>query len=72
MKRIVVERVGFNTTEETQIAPGATVEDVLKQLKLGGHVLKMDPGKFHLRPSDNLYDKVTDGQKVFVVSITLG
>ena len=52
---------------DLEIAPGTTVEDVLKQLNVHGQrSLTVKAGEPPLNDHDNLYTAVEDGQKVFL------
>lgn len=69
MKQIIISIAGTDGKREytdVQILPGTKPRDVLAQLKLNGFQLsKPDGGMFGF--NDDLYQSVTDGQKVFAV-----
>lgn len=68
MKQIIISVAGTDGSREykdVQILPGTKPRDVLAQLDLNGFQLnKADGGAFGF--NDDLYQAVSDGQKVFV------
>jgi len=67
MKQIIISVAGTDGTrdhKDVQILPGTKPRDVLAQLKLTGFQLnKPEGGAFGF--NDDLYQSVSDGQKVF-------
>ena len=68
MKQIaVVNTESGGSIVDLEIAPGTTVEDVLRQLKVHGErSLTVNSGEPPLNDGDNLYTAVKDGQKIFL------
>ena len=67
-KRLIIGIAGSDGKEFSDIAvlPNTRAIDILKQLKLDGFQLaKPDGGMF--AHTDNIYDAVSDGQKIYAV-----
>jgi len=67
-KRIaVVNTEDGGTITDLEIAPGTTVEEVLRQMNVqGARTLTVKAGEHPLNEADNLFAAVQDGQKVFL------
>ena len=65
MKRLSVVVAGSGKIQDIEISPGTTVGDVLTQLQLREYLLSKGPNEPFFANADSLYDKVTDGEKVF-------
>ena len=67
-KRIIIGIAGSDGKEFNDVAilPNTRAIDVLNQLKLEGFQLAKPEGGMFAR-TDNLYDLVADGQKVYAV-----
>lgn len=65
MKRVSVVVAGTGQIRDIQIDSGTSVGDVLTQLQLGEYLLSKGPNEPFFANADTLYDKVSDGEKVF-------
>jgi len=67
-KRIaVVNTEDGGSITDLEIAPGTTVEEVLRQLQVhGARSLTVKAGEHPLNDADNLFAAVQDGQKIFL------
>lgn len=65
MKRVSIVVAGTGQIKDIQIQPGTTVADVLDQLGLRDYLLSRGPNEPFFANADSLFDKVSDGEKVF-------
>lgn len=65
MKNIVVVMVGSNQHHDLAIEPGTTARDILREVGAENFILFKDDGQRTLNPNDNVYQLVTDGEKLF-------
>ena len=65
MKQVAVSILGSGELLDRTIAPGTTAGDLLRDVNLpNGLLSKSREGDFFAN-SDPIYDKITDGQKLF-------
>lgn len=65
MKRLSVVVAGTGQIRDLEIQPGTTAGDVLAQLNLRDYLLSKGPNEPFLANADSVYDKVSDGEKIF-------
>ena len=66
MKRLSVVVAGSGRINDLEIQPGTTAGDVLNQLNLPDYLLSKGPNEPFLANAESVYDKVKDGEKIFV------
>jgi hypothetical protein len=65
MKKICVSIVGSGQLHEVTIQPGTTAGDILRDLNLSDYLLSRNPSADFFASSESIYEKVSDGQKIF-------
>jgi hypothetical protein len=65
MKRLSVVVAGTGQIRDIEIESGTTAKDILNQLGLRDYLLSKGPNDPFFAASESVYDKVTDGEKVF-------
>jgi hypothetical protein len=65
MKQVAVSILGSGQLLDRTIAPGTTAADLLRDVNLPQGLLSNKPEGEYFANSDSIYDKVTDGQKLF-------
>lgn len=65
MKHLSVVIAGTGQIRDIQIQPGTTAGDVLNQLKLRDYLLSKGPNDPFFASAESIYDKVSDGEKIF-------
>lgn len=65
MKRLSVVVAGTGQIRDIEIQPGTTAGDVLTQLNLRDYLLSKGPNEPFLASGESVYDKVSDGEKIF-------
>ena len=65
MKRLSVVVAGTGQIRDIQIQPGTTAGDVLNQLNLRDYLLSKGPNDPFFANAESVYDKVSDGEKIF-------
>jgi hypothetical protein len=65
MKKLAVVVAGTGNYQDIEIQPGTTAGDVLAQLNLRDYLLSRSPNEAFFANAEPIYDKVTDGDKVF-------
>lgn len=66
MKRLSVVVAGTGQIRDVDIQPGTTAGDVLNQLGMSNDLLSKGPNEPFFAAAESIYDKVNDGEKVFV------
>lgn len=65
MKQVTVSILASGQLLDRTIAPGTTAADLLRDVNLPSGLLSKKPDGDYFANSDSIYDKVTDGQKLF-------
>src|SRR5579864_2606195 len=65
MKQVTVSILASGQLLDRTIAPGTTAADLLRDVNLPNGLLSNKPDGDYFANSDSIYDKVTDGQKLF-------
>jgi hypothetical protein len=65
MKRLSIVVAGTGQIKDITIDPGTSVADVLQGVQLPDYLLSRGPNEPFLANADTLYDKVSDGEKLF-------
>ncbi len=69
MKKLTIVNATSGTYSDIDIAPGTTPHDILKQLGLDEkYVLTRGKGAEPMPNSENVYETVTDGTKLFATT----
>lgn len=65
MKNVYVLIAGSGQARNAQVQPGSTAADVLRDLGLPDYLLSRTPSGEFFANTESIYDKLTDGQKIF-------
>jgi hypothetical protein len=65
MKKLSVVVAGTGQIRDVQIEPGTTAGDILNELSLRDYLLSKGPNEPFFANAESVYDKVTDGEKIF-------
>ena len=65
MKNVYVLIAGSGQARTTEVQPGATAGDVLRDLGLPDYLLGKTPSGEFFANTESIYEKVSDGQKIF-------
>jgi len=68
MKRLSVVIAGTGNIKDVEIQPATTVGDLLADLDLNDYLLSRGPGQPFFAQSDNLYEQVKSGEKLFATT----
>ncbi len=68
MKRVLVTVSATGAGHDLEIQPGTTAADILRQIGLQDHQLKMQ-GEDPFGNTENVYPRIADGEKLFANSI---
>jgi len=65
MKKLSVVVAGTGQIRDIEIQPGTTARDILNQLSIPDYLLSKGPNDPFFAAGESVYDKVTDGEKIF-------
>mgnify|MGYP001600195208 CR=1 FL=1 len=65
MKNVAIVIAGSGTIRDLSIKPGTTAKDILSELGLQNGALSKGANDAPFAASDNVYEAVTDGTKLF-------
>lgn len=65
MKHLSIVVAGTGQIKDVEIRPGTTAGDVLNQLGLQEYLLSNGPNDPFFAAAESIYDKVSDGSKIF-------
>ena len=65
MKKLSVVVAGTGQIRDIEIQPGTTAKDILGQLSIPDYLLSKGPNDPFFAAGESVYDKVTDGEKIF-------
>ena len=65
MKKLTVVVAGTGQIRDIEIQPGTTARDILNQLGIPDYLLSKGPNDPFFAAGESVYDKVTDGEKIF-------
>ena len=65
MKKLSIVVAGTGQIRDIQIEPGTTASDILNQLSLPDYLLSKGPNDPFFAAAESVYDKVSDGEKIF-------
>jgi hypothetical protein len=65
MKHLSVVVAGTGQIRDVEIQPGTTAGDILNQLTLRDYLLSKGPNEPFFASAESVYDKVSDGEKIF-------
>jgi hypothetical protein len=66
MKNLSVVVAGSGKIRDVKIEPGTTAGDVLHELDLPDYLLSKGPNEPFFAAAESIYDKVANGEKIFV------
>lgn len=65
MKKLSVVIAGTGQIRDIEIRSGTTAGDILAQLNLPDYLLSKGPNDPFFAAAESIYDKVSDGEKIF-------